>query len=609
MSLLWSRNLWLNFYLKLLLALAVIIGGVLLLYYNKNNTKQTYFQQQRIVMLMDLGDILSKVHKSYLKYTISNNENDKDSLKQDIAILSEKRQAINKIKKEDLNFKSELKIIQNNLMKDELFYTSGIVKSEDSQNESLEQNLNSQQDTQFLVNLLLKAEQANLKSKMLSNFSWIERLGYFIIGAGLWLFAIHLLVFLKERRNFFENNGDENGVIAFNKNKSTDTKSEYLAMISHEIRTPMNGVLGMSNLLLQSQLNSEQKEFASTIHHSAQKLLRVVEDVVDYSKLESGNIALEYSATDIRRLIADIFTQFPESNDKLNISYQIDQNVSQYIDCDTSRLKQIIFNLVDNAVKFTTQGFISLECGIIDKEENGKIRLGFVIKDTGIGISDEKKAVIFKPFEHVEYSSARRYGGIGLGLNITYSLINMMNGKIKMESELGKGSIFSFYIMTKPVHHKKDSNPNKNTVLDERLSEKYPFKIMVVDDNEINLMLMCKVLNKLGYQCYRTTDGQMALEEAKKENFDLIFMDMQMPIMDGTTATTEIRKYFRVFEYPVIIALTANALVDGREKCLEAGMQDFIAKPFKFYEIEDAIKKWAPVINNFKTKHNSNAVS
>ncbi|WP_461484994.1 ATP-binding response regulator, partial [Pedobacter sp.] len=229
----------------------------------------------------------------------------------------------------------------------------------------------------------------------------------------------------------------------------------------------------------------------------------------------------------------------------------------------------------------------------------------------------------FNPFVQTDYSTMRKYGGTGLGLNIAYNLIVMMDGKIKVKSEVGVGSTFTFFVVVKETAEKqvpkevKEPKEEKevkevkeiNPILDNELSASYPFKILVVDDNEINLMLITKTLSKLGYDCQKASNGQIAVDMVKENQFDLIFMDMQMPIMDGTVATTEIRKHYRIYGYPIVIALTANTLGDGKERCLEAGMQDFIAKPFKPAEIESIIKKWAPKIIEHKRKDQSISLS
>ncbi|WP_461787961.1 response regulator [Pedobacter sp.] len=596
------KQLLANFAIKLLLTLILIGSGVYLLVTNNDNANYLSQKEQRLASLITLSKNLEQCSHAYLQ--IANSDHTKiDSLKSYLNSLAKNKSFLPKYLEDAENYKSEGKALVNSLEVEEAFYhkqlnlilETGVVSA-------VPPNFAELIATQSLLYKFIKADAEDLHVKGQQNAKLHQQLAYLVIGIGMLIMIMNSLIYYRSRKSLQKQIAHEKEIYnaKLAAQLANNAKSEYLAMISHEIRTPMNGVLGMSNLLLQGALTDEQKDYAKTIHHSAESLLRIVNDVLDFSKIEAGKIQLNHAAVDIRNLIEELFGLMPNSTDQLKINFVVDESVPQFIYTDAFRLKQILFNFLSNAKKFTSSGSINLECKTIDKEENGNIRLGFSIKDTGIGIAEERIKLLFKPFVQVDHTSVRKYGGTGLGLNIAYNLISMMSGKVKVNSEVGKGSVFTFYIVTKEIQQTKNVKqtvPQKeHRVLDKDLSDTFPLRILAVDDNEVNLMLITKTLSKLGYSCKKASNGQLALDIVKQEDFDLIFMDMQMPIMDGTVATTEIRKHYRVYEYPVVIALTANALGDGRDKCLEAGMQDFIAKPFKPAEIEEVIKKWAPKI-------------
>jgi len=600
---------------KLLLILAIIIGGVALVIYNKENT--SYFEQKRkrVTDLVFLDNVLQKTSYSYLNF-IGGDSAQLDSLKWHLSELTAQKKVLKEFTGKNEAFAAEAKAVTASLNREEHFYISQLSRFTNGGEVNFLTSFSKQIGaTHLLLHELLILEREEITSKIVHNEDFYEVFGYMILGIAALIMLMNVVLYIRSVKSLKKQLVQEKEMQKARQvaQSANNAKSEYLAMISHEIRTPMNGVLGMSNLLLQGSLTDEQKDYTQTIHNSAESLLRIVNDVLDFSKIEAGKIHLDKSSVNIRDLIMEAFSILPKSTDQLRINHFVDANVPKFIYCDPIRLKQVLLNFLSNAIKFTERGNVTLECKVIDKDENDFIRLGFVVKDTGIGIAKDRIKLLFKPFVQVDHTTVRKYGGTGLGLNIAYNLVSMMGGKINVNSQVGVGSNFVFFIQTKEmVESKKVEKVQETTttkILDKELSGNFPLRILVVDDNEINLMLITKTLDKLGYQSKRASNGQLALDLIKQEEFDLIFMDMQMPIMDGTVATTEIRKLYKIYEYPVVIALTANALGDGKDKCLEAGMQDFIAKPFKPAEIEEVIKKWAPKIVGYKSKHQSISLS
>jgi PAS domain S-box-containing protein len=384
----------------------------------------------------------------------------------------------------------------------------------------------------------------------------------------------------------------------FKAEDSNRVKEMFLANMSHEIRTPLNAIMGMSELLEKSLLDSSQQNYLSAIQSSSSNLLALINDLLDFSKIESGKLTIEEISFNLKELVCKNkeILSFKADENGVKIDCDVDQNIPEYLSGDPTRLGQVLLNLLSNAVKFTHNGLVTITVKLLKKDKKMNTIL-FSIKDDGIGIDEKALKNIFDDFSQAEESTTRKYGGTGLGLSISKKIVNLMKGELKVKSKLNLGSEFFFTIDLRDADITSlEKNNDTQNIINDNFQQA---KILLAEDNPVNTLLATTILSNWNCEVDTVENGMEAIEKIKAKDYDIILMDLSMPKMGGVEATEIIRKDLK--NNTPIIALTANAIKGDDDKCIESGMNGYLSKPFKQIDLNRVLSTWINIperINN-----------
>jgi len=372
-------------------------------------------------------------------------------------------------------------------------------------------------------------------------------------------------------------------------NDANEAKTNFLSTVSHEIRTPLNGVLGVAQLLKDTQLDTDQRQKLDTILHSGNTLLELINDVLDMNKIESGSLEIEYIVCDIRLLLESIKSPFEFEAEKKGIEFQVivDSAIAQYVIADPTRLRQIVLNLIGNAFKFTTKGQVIVTVSADRPSRDNVNNIVISVSDTGVGIAEDRQKAIFDSFSQADNSVSRKFGGTGLGLSIVKNLVTMMDGDIQVKSKEGEGARFSATFEFK-LASEEEIAQQADLLEASEIKEMRSLKILVAEDNAVNALVTTSFLKKIGHCCDVAENGQLAVQMLDFEAYDLILMDVHMPVMDGVEATRQIRLKNAYVKLP-IIGVTAEAFSDRHKYMREMGMTDILTKPFTKEQLQNVI--------------------
>ena len=435
------------------------------------------------------------------------------------------------------------------------------------------------------VACLSAVEQGDLKVQI-SRAKSLDELGVLARGVN------HMVSELARQRGDQERMGIELSQAKDSAEKASRSKSEFLANMSHEIRTPMNGVLGMSQLMKDTPLSAEQEEYVEAISTSADNLLKIINNILDLSRIELGKFQLHNDTVNLCELLEELKTFFTPALEEKELVFSIAcPSDLPVLRTDGGSLRQVLINLIANAVKFTQQGSVAVSVELLGKT-GAECSLGFRVSDTGIGISKEAQASIFHEFRQVDGSHTREHGGSGLGLAISQKIVEQFGGQLTVSSEPDKGSEFAFNMT---VDIEEEVPPDSNTATEKDDALEFDLAVLLVEDNKLNQRVITRILEKMGCRIDLAENGMEALNQLKKTDrprYDIILMDIQMPVLDGLKATTLIRAEEAEDERVPIVAVTAHAMKGDRERFLEVGMDDYLAKPVRREDLRNLLNQY-----------------